>query len=70
MLVLQAIAEGKIHTVVITTVEKNIALLHIQNNWSFEAGAIAKILNLDDECLKGAKYYPYDLAHFKADDCK
>ena len=38
--------------------------------WSFEAGAIAKILNLDDECLKGAKYYPYDLAHFKADDCK
>lgn len=38
--------------------------------WSFEAGTIAKILNLDDECLKGAKYYPYDLAHFNADDCK
>ena len=35
MLVLQAIAEGKIHTVVITTVEKNIALLHIQNNWVY-----------------------------------
>ena len=33
--------------------------------WSFEAGAIAKILNLDDSSLKNAKYYPYDLAHYK-----
>lgn len=33
--------------------------------WSFEAGAIAKMLNLDDEKLKDAPYYPYDLVHFK-----
>ena len=33
--------------------------------WSFEAGAIAKILNLDDSSLKNAKYYPYDLVHYK-----
>ena len=29
--------------------------------WSFEAGAIAKILNLDDSNLKNMPYYPYDL---------
>lgn len=33
--------------------------------WSFEAGAIVKILNLDDSSLKNAKYYPYDLVHYK-----
>lgn len=33
--------------------------------WSFEAGAIAKILNLDDSNLKNVKYYPYDLVHYK-----
>lgn len=33
--------------------------------WSFEAGAIAKILNLDDSCLKDIPYYPYDLVHYK-----
>lgn len=33
--------------------------------WSFEAGAIAKLLNLDDSSLKNAKYYPYDLVHYK-----
>lgn len=33
--------------------------------WSFEAGAIAKILNLDDSSLKNVPYYPYDLVHYK-----
>ena len=34
--------------------------------WSFEAGAIAKILNLDDSNLKDMPYYPYDLVHYKS----
>ncbi len=33
--------------------------------WSFEAGAIAKILILDDSSLKDVPYYPYDLVHYK-----
>ena len=33
--------------------------------WSFEAGAIAKILDLDDSGLKNVQYYPYDLVHYK-----
>lgn len=33
--------------------------------WSFEAGAIAKILNMDDSSLKDVPYYPYDLVHYK-----
>ncbi len=33
--------------------------------WSFEAGAIAKILNIADDSLKNVKYYPYDLVHYK-----
>lgn len=33
--------------------------------WSFEAGAIAKILNVDDEILKNVPFYPYDLVHYK-----
>lgn len=33
--------------------------------WSFEAGAIAKILKLDDSSLKNMQYYPYDLVHYK-----
>ncbi len=33
--------------------------------WSFEVGAIAKILNLDDSSLKDVPYYPYDLVHYK-----
>lgn len=33
--------------------------------WSFEAGAIAKILQLDDSTLKNLSYYPYDLVHYK-----
>lgn len=32
--------------------------------WSFELGAIVKILQLDDEELKQQQYYPYDLVHF------
>ncbi|WP_307346736.1 PoNe immunity protein domain-containing protein [Metabacillus malikii] len=32
--------------------------------WSFESGAIAKILQLDDEQLKEVPYYPYDLVHY------
>lgn len=38
--------------------------------WSFEAGAIAKILNPDDSSLKNVKYYLYDLVHYKNDICK
>lgn len=33
--------------------------------WSFEAGAIAKILKIDDTELKKQKYYPYDLVRYK-----
>lgn len=33
--------------------------------WSFEAGAIAKILNIEDSSLKDEPYYPYDLVHFQ-----
>ena len=33
--------------------------------WSFESGAIAKILKLDDGSLKDMQYYPYDLVHYK-----
>ena len=36
--------------------------------WSFEAGAIAKILNLDDSNLKDVPYYPYDLVHYKSNE--
>lgn len=33
--------------------------------WSFESGAVAKILKIEDDNLKGVVYYPYDLVHFK-----
>lgn len=33
--------------------------------WSFESGAVAKILGLDDENLKNVRYYPYDLVHYR-----
>lgn len=33
--------------------------------WSFEAGAIAKILKLDDNSLGNVSYYPYELVHYK-----
>lgn len=32
--------------------------------WAYEAGAMAKILQLDDKELKEQQYYPYDLVHF------
>jgi hypothetical protein len=33
--------------------------------WSFESGAIARILQLDDSTLANTPYYPYDMAHYK-----
>lgn len=33
--------------------------------WSFEAGAVAKILNIDDTGMEHVPYYPYDLVHYK-----
>lgn len=33
--------------------------------WAYEAGAISKILKLNDEELKEQQYYPYDLVHFQ-----
>jgi hypothetical protein len=33
--------------------------------WSYESGAIAKILGLDDAGLEDHQYYPYDLVHYK-----
>ena len=33
--------------------------------WCFEAGAVAKILKIDDPKLKDQQYYPYDMVHFK-----
>lgn len=32
--------------------------------WSFESGAIVKILGLDDSSLKNVPYYPYDMVHY------
>lgn len=32
--------------------------------WSFESGAIAKILGLNDHVLKDIPYYPYDMVHY------
>lgn len=34
--------------------------------WSFESGAIAKILGLNDTGLKDHRYYPYDLVNYKS----
>lgn len=33
--------------------------------WSFESGALVKILELDDAILKDQQYYPYDMVHYK-----
>ncbi|WP_157908965.1 DUF1911 domain-containing protein [Capnocytophaga canimorsus] len=33
--------------------------------WSFESGALVKILGLDDTLLKDQKYYPYDMVHWQ-----
>ncbi|MDR1369904.1 MAG: DUF1911 domain-containing protein [Dysgonamonadaceae bacterium] len=35
--------------------------------WSFESGALVKILGLDDSVLKNCPYYPYDMVHWKED---
>jgi hypothetical protein len=32
--------------------------------WSFEAGAIVKVLNINDNDLRQCKYYPYDMVHW------
>jgi len=34
--------------------------------WSYESGAIAKILNLDDTGWNDMNYYPYDMVHYRA----
>ncbi|MGF6907433.1 PoNe immunity protein domain-containing protein [Fusobacterium sp. PH5-44] len=33
--------------------------------WCFVAGAVAKLLELDDSSLKDCQYYPYDMVHFE-----
>ncbi|WP_282917789.1 PoNe immunity protein domain-containing protein [Porphyromonas macacae] len=33
--------------------------------WSFESGALVKILGLDDSLLKSQQYYPYDMVHWQ-----
>ena len=32
--------------------------------WSFESGALVKVLGLNDSSLKGLPYYPYDMVHW------
>ena len=32
--------------------------------WSFDSGALVKVLGLDDSSLKGLPYYPYDMVHW------
>lgn len=34
--------------------------------WSFESGAITKVMGLDDIKLKDMQFYPYDLVHYKS----
>jgi len=34
--------------------------------WSFESGALVKILGLDDSSLIDTQYYPYDMVHWKS----
>lgn len=33
--------------------------------WSWESGALVKILKLDDSILKDQQYYPYDMVHWE-----
>lgn len=33
--------------------------------WSFESGALVRILGLDDSSLRNLPYYPYDMVHWK-----
>lgn len=35
--------------------------------WSYEAGAVSKLLGLDDSKLINSIHYPYDLVHFRED---
>ena len=36
--------------------------------WSFESGALVKILDLEDLSLKSLPYYPYDMVHWKEEN--
>ena len=36
--------------------------------WSFESGALVKVLGLDDSNLKGLPYYPYDMVHWNENE--
>lgn len=36
--------------------------------WSWEAGALVKIKNLNDSLLRNHPYYPYDFVHWKNTD--
>jgi hypothetical protein len=38
--------------------------------WSFESGALVKILGLDDNSLKNQQYYPYDMVHWGGIICQ
>lgn len=33
--------------------------------WSFESGAVVKVLGINDNSMKDAPYYPYDLVHYR-----
>jgi hypothetical protein len=33
--------------------------------WSYESGALARILQLDDSALENVPYYPYDMVHYQ-----
>ena len=45
----------------LTTHDSN---LHV-GYWSFESGAIMKILQADDSILKDQQFYPYDMVHWQ-----
>ena len=44
---------------------KNMNKSFYDGYWSFESGAIAKILHLEDTGWENQKYYPYDMVHYK-----
>ena len=44
---------------------KNTKVNTYSGYWCFEAGAVAKILGLDDSDLKSQQYYPFDMVQFK-----
>ncbi|WP_271782005.1 PoNe immunity protein domain-containing protein [Aquimarina algiphila] len=41
------------------------SMLLYSGYWCWEAGALVKILGLDDRILEDQQYYPYDMVHFK-----